>query len=420
MFLKTTCHSSREKFYLRKLYLIIISLALVTVQISSQNGWTQKADLPTPRTGASACVFNNKIYVIGGYMPSSGDLAVNEVYDPLMDTWETKQPMPTRRGYLFTPIINDTIYAMGGGNKKYTDKNEAYDPVTDSWTTKAKLPYTWNGVYGDTVDGIVYIMGGHYTRQNCFAYNSNTNTWLEKSPIPIDGCKGTLSATAYNGLIYAFGGATNYPDGPMSMVNVYNPKTDTWESKASMPTPRYALRTFLVQGKIYAIGGSQGDGNSLSTVEVYDPHYDTWEILPNNMPFKVSWFTGAVFNNKIYVFGGTPDWSTGGSEVWEYDPAFPTVIERKQNYPSKFVLNQNYPNPFNPSTKISWQSPVSERHTLMVFDVLGNEVATLVDEYKSAGNYEIEFNTINLPSGVYFYKLRAGSFVEIKKMILLR
>ena len=92
--------------------------------------------------------------------------------------------------------------------------------------------------------------------------------------------------------------------------------------------------------------------------------------------------------------------------------------------PMEFVLYQNYPNPFNPSTKISWQSPVGSWQTLKIYDILGNEVITLVDEYRAAGKYEIEFNLAsgirNPASGVYFYKLIAGEFTQIRKMIILR
>ncbi len=92
--------------------------------------------------------------------------------------------------------------------------------------------------------------------------------------------------------------------------------------------------------------------------------------------------------------------------------------------PSEFVLYQNYPNPFNPSTKISWQSPVGSWQVLKVFDVLGNEVATLVDEYRVAGYHEIEFNISSdireLASGIYFYQLQAGSFIATKKMMVVR
>ena len=88
--------------------------------------------------------------------------------------------------------------------------------------------------------------------------------------------------------------------------------------------------------------------------------------------------------------------------------------------PQNFELAQNYPNPFNPSTKISWQSPVGGHQIIKVYDVLGNEVATLIDEFKSAGSYEVEFNSENLASGVYIYRLYTAQFTETKKMVLLR
>ncbi|MEO8231895.1 MAG: T9SS type A sorting domain-containing protein, partial [Ignavibacteriota bacterium] len=106
-----------------------------------------------------------------------------------------------------------------------------------------------------------------------------------------------------------------------------------------------------------------------------------------------------------------------------------TNIDDENIYaPTEFKLEQNYPNPFNPSTKISWQSPISSWQTLKVYDILGNEVATLVNEYRNAGRYEIDFSTTGgvskLSSGVYFYQLSAtggaGNFVETKKMILLK
>ena len=101
-----------------------------------------------------------------------------------------------------------------------------------------------------------------------------------------------------------------------------------------------------------------------------------------------------------------------------------SVSEEHPELPTAFYLSQNYPNPFNPSTKISWQSPVFGWQTLKVYDVLGNEVATLVNEYRCAGSYEIEFNPVSSvkhpASGIYLYRLQAGDFVETKKMILLK
>lgn len=88
--------------------------------------------------------------------------------------------------------------------------------------------------------------------------------------------------------------------------------------------------------------------------------------------------------------------------------------------PKEFVLNQNFPNPFNPVTTISWHSPVGTHQVLKVFDVLGNEITTLVNEYKNAGIHEVEFFATDLASGIYFYRITAGSYTEIMKMILLR
>ena len=101
-----------------------------------------------------------------------------------------------------------------------------------------------------------------------------------------------------------------------------------------------------------------------------------------------------------------------------------SIQQYDNKLPNSFLLSQNYPNPFNPSTKISWQSPVGGWQTLKVYDILGNEVATLVNEYRNAGSYEVEFNSAssikNLASGIYFYRLQAGDYVETKKMILLK
>ena len=99
---------------------------------------------------------------------------------------------------------------------------------------------------------------------------------------------------------------------------------------------------------------------------------------------------------------------------------FSNIIEVEIGVAKHFALHQNYPNPFNPITVISWQSPVGSHQNLKVYDLLGNEVATLIDEYKPAGSYEIEFNASSLSSGIYIYKLTAGEFTSTKKFILLK
>jgi hypothetical protein len=97
-----------------------------------------------------------------------------------------------------------------------------------------------------------------------------------------------------------------------------------------------------------------------------------------------------------------------------------TDVEEISNIISDFYLEQNFPNPFNPSTTIKYSVPQSSNVIIKVFDILGNEIEKLVNEEKPAGTYEVTWHAVNLPSGIYFYQLKAGGFVQTKKMILLR
>lgn len=98
----------------------------------------------------------------------------------------------------------------------------------------------------------------------------------------------------------------------------------------------------------------------------------------------------------------------------------------KETMPSRFELMQNYPNPFNPETTISYKLQASSHVSIKIYDVLGNEVAVLINEYKPAGTYEVKLKighferNREMPSGVYFYQLRAGSFIETKKMVVMK
>jgi len=102
-----------------------------------------------------------------------------------------------------------------------------------------------------------------------------------------------------------------------------------------------------------------------------------------------------------------------------------TKIDEYEHKPILYSLSQNYPNPFNPVTKIKFEIPGHARNDnalvkLKVYNLLGREVATLVNEEKPAGEYEVEFNADNLPSGIYFYQLKDGQYTETKKMVLMK
>ena len=146
-----------------------------------------------------------------------------------------------------------------------------------------------------------------------------------------------------------------------------------------------------------------------------------------------------IILNDLFFIDENNGWTVGDSGLILYtvNGGVSFVEENKiDELPTEYYLSHNYPNPFNPSTKIKFTVPSAasdynqSKVTLKVFDVLGNEVATLVDEYKPAGRYEVEFNASKIsssvsakggyPSGVYFYQLQAGNFVETKKMLLLK
>ena len=125
-------------------------------------------------------------------------------------------------------------------------------------------------------------------------------------------------------------------------------------------------------------------------------------------------FVGVSANTVNEVYSG----------YWYINQTLVGIADR-QVIPKKFELFQNYPNPFNPATTINYSIPAFETgHApsvhLKVFDILGREVASLVNETKTPGNYKVNFNASNLASGVYFYRLQAGNFIQTKKMILMK
>ena len=143
----------------------------------------------------------------------------------------------------------------------------------------------------------------------------------------------------------------------------------------------------------------------------------------------------SIVVDTLYSVGNSTndDGNPQPGDQWNFGENFivtvidmPVIVEKENMAPEGFALYQNYPNPFNPTTKIKFTilvtlsevegSPV----TLKIYDALGNEVATLINEEKPAGEYELEFFASELSSGIYFYKLSVGSFNETKKMILMK
>ena len=141
---------------------------------------------------------------------------------------------------------------------------------------------------------------------------------------------------------------------------------------------------------------------------------NTWNNITGNLAHTFIDFIKLNPNNTSQLFAGT-----GGGGLWVRD-LITGIEEDNVSFPTKFELYQNYPNPFNPSTVISFQLSTFSNVILKVYDVLGREVATLVNEEKPVGNYKVTFDASKLVSGVYLYRIIAGKFVQTKKMILLK
>jgi hypothetical protein len=175
-------------------------------------------------------------------------------------------------------------------------------------------------------------------------------------------------------------------------VNLY------WKTETEVNNYGFEIERHVVAGKSDAgdwkkIGFAEGYGNSNSPKE----YFYTDDKL----------FGGSRFKYRLKQIDNEGQ--------FEYSDVVEVEI-----IPEEFALFQNFPNPFNPTTVISYQLPVNSDVTLKVFDVLGNEIATMVDEFKIAGRYEIQFNATTLTSGVYIYRLNVNDFVSVKKTILLR
>ena len=146
-------------------------------------------------------------------------------------------------------------------------------------------------------------------------------------------------------------------------------------------------------GEFGSVGFVEGNG---TTTETQNYSFIDENLEPGNYYYRL----------KQVDFDGTSELSD--------------VIETEVSAPIDYSLSQNYPNPFNPSTTISYSIPNDGHVTIKVYDVLGNEVASLVDEQKQSGTFDVHFNASALSSGVYYYSLKAGEFTSTKKLVLMK
>ena len=210
------------------------------------------------------------------------------------------------------------------------------------WTKKADMPTPRMLLGTCELDGKIYAIGGaprpHAGLSIVEVYDPETDTWTKKANML--ATRAGLGVSVVNGKIYVIGGVLVGASVGAPSVEEYDPATDTWTRKADMPTKRSFLTTSVVDDKIYAIGGSvETDGPFFSTVEEYNPATDTW-TRKANLPEPRYLHTAGVVDGKIYIIAGSPRNRTASNAVFEYDPAT-DLWTRKADAP----------------TARSWQSP---------------------------------------------------------------
>jgi len=230
--------------------------------------------------------------------------------------WETKAPMPTGRGSIATGVIDGRLYAVGGvtAASSPTTEVQSYDPSADAWTAKTPSPTSRGGASTGVIDGKLYLVGG-CINSDCGSGGTNilerydpvTNSWTTKAPMPT--ARHELASGVIDGKLYVVGGARHGNADVLSTLEVYNPVTNTWATKAPMPTARSGIDGAVIDGKLYVVGGQfDNTAHYLHTLEVYDPVTNTWLSSElgqvAGMPTNRYGAGAGVVNGILYAVGG--------------------------------------------------------------------------------------------------------------------
>jgi hypothetical protein len=288
--------------------------------------------MPTARGALGVGVVNDKIYAIGGSTVQtketsyiSGELTgINEEYAPSTDTWTIKATMPTARAYFATAVYQNKIYCFGGytsfskisgWTENVTGINEVYDPMTDSWATLSPMPVAAANLEASVVNGKIYLFGEGTNFGVNQIYDPQTDSWTTMGPIP--EATFLIGSTVVNGKIYTLAGYTGNQYN--SRMEIYDPTTGNWSFGAfgsnSVLSMLTATTGVMAPKRIYALSGwatmatypdgtgSQPMGEPGNSSQIYNPKTDTW-TLGTPKPSESEYFGVGVVNDRLYVIGG--------------------------------------------------------------------------------------------------------------------
>jgi N-acetylneuraminic acid mutarotase len=397
-------------------------------------------------------VVGNEVYV-GGLFTSAGGVSANYVarFNTQTNTWSTLGTGSSNGvgGIVRALAVVGNEVFVGG---QFTSAGGVsancvarFNTQTNTWSTLGTG--SSNGVSGGSsftavnalaVVGDEVFVGGEFTSAGGVSanyvarFNTQTNTWSTLGTGSSNGVSGDIFS-AVNALavvgneVVVGGGFTSAGGVSANRVARFNTQTNTWSTlgTGSSNGVNSTVLALAVVGNEVFVGGlfTSAGGVSANRVARFNTQTNTWSTLGTGSSNGVNNDVAAlaVVGNEVFVGGSFTSaggiastfiarWNSGTSRVEQLSPTAPKT----------FLLEQNYPNPFNPSTTIRYQLPVASEVKLEVYDVLGKKIATVVNERQSAGAYQVVWNASGLSSGTYFYRLQAGTFVETKKMIMVK
>jgi hypothetical protein len=298
--------------------------------LAAPGSWTRKADMPMAFDGHASCEVDGILYVMGGHKDPGiyTQLGTLFAYDPQTDSWTRKTDMPTARRFPTACAVDGIIYVIGGGGwfDPTSSAVEAYDPRTDTWVTKTPMPTARFALSASAAGGIIYAIGGikglagsPQFLATVEAYDPTTDQWTRKTSLPKAVFDGV--ANAVNGRIYIFFQKETF---------AYDRETDRWTTKARIPT--LSLNSLFttsseVDGIVYLFGGASDDGWTTYDLAVaYDPVQNKF-TAKRKIPVACEAAAAATINGKIYHSGGAnqdpiirPVGAVYYDSLWVFDP----------------------------------------------------------------------------------------------------
>lgn len=354
----------------------------------------------------------NNAFLIGCYFIDSntgwvsGDAGVFKTTDGGTTWYPQTGPYGLTKVYFVDKNNGWTVGGIDGSTPYIGDIFKTTDGGT-TWTQKTNNT-TWARFYG--IQFVDANVGWAYAEVNNILLkttNGGADWQLQQSLISNFNIQSMYFMDQNTGFIGGNDGSAGYiqktVDGGAHWIN----KTPNLQYG-----PGY-IKFFDAQNGVSAGQGRSGDLAILNTSD----GGETWSIITTTFPQGVS---GNGLNSGFFIDKNT-GWATGnGGIILKYNLTTGISERDVNNIPGKFILGQNYPNPFNPSTTINYSVPKTSSITIKIYDLLGNEVTTLVNEVKSAGNYSAIFNASKIASGTYFYRMTADNTIQTKKLIILK